>query len=49
MKARVKNFEIDAEPMTKFEYYDQIKKMQIQHPENKRINGFYCNWNGYKF
>lgn len=33
--------------MTKFEYYDKIKKMQIQHFENKRINGFYCN--GYKF
>ena len=35
--------------MTKFEYYDKIKKMQIQHFENKRINGFYCNGNGYKF
>jgi hypothetical protein len=35
--------------MTKFEYYDKIKKMQIQHFENKRINGFYRNWNGYKF
>lgn len=35
--------------MTKFEYYDKIKKMQIQHFENKRINGFYYNWNGYKF
>ena len=49
MIAKVKNFEFHCEPMTKFEYYDKIKKMQIQHFENKRINGFYCNWNGYKF
>lgn len=49
MIAKVKNFEAHCEPMTKFEYYDKIKKMQIQHFENKRINGFYCNWNGYKF
>ena len=46
MIAKVKNFEVHCEPMTKFEYYDKIKKMQIQHFENKRINGFYCNWNG---
>lgn len=49
MIAKVKNFEVHCEPMTKFEYYDKIKKMQIQHFENKRINGFYCNWNDYKF
>ena len=49
MIAKVKNFEVHCEPMTKFEYYDKIKKMQIQHFENKRINGFYRNWNGYKF
>ena len=49
MIAKVKNFEVHCEPMTKFEYYDKIKKMQIQHFENKRINGFYYNWNGYKF
>lgn len=49
MIAKVKNFEVHCEPMTKFEYYDKIKKMQIQHFENKRINGFYCNGNGYKF
>lgn len=49
MIAKVKNFEVHCEPMTKFEYYDKIKKMQIQHFENKRINEFYCNWNGYKF
>lgn len=49
MKAIVKNFEVEVIPMTKFEYYDKIKKMQIQHFENKRINGFYCDWNGYKF
>lgn len=49
MKARVKTFEITCKPMTKFEYYDKIKKYQIQHFENKRINGYYCNWNGFKF
>lgn len=49
MIAKVKNFEVHCEPMTKFEYYDKIRKMQIQHFENKRIKGFYCNWNGYKF
>lgn len=35
--------------MTKFEYYDKIKKYQIQHFENKRIKGYYCNWNGFTF
>ena len=49
MKAKVKNFEVIVQPMTKFEFYDKIKKYQIQHPENKRINGYYCNWNGFKF
>lgn len=43
MIAKVKNFEVHCEPMTKFEYYDKIRKMQIQHFENKRIKGFYCN------
>ena len=43
MKAKVKNFEVIVQPMTKFEFYDKIKKYQIQHPENKRINGYYCN------
>ena len=41
MKAKVKNFEVIVQPMTKFEFYDKIKKYQIQHPENKRINGYY--------
>lgn len=49
MKAKVKNFEVDVQPMTKFDYNDQILKMKIQHTENKRIDGFYCNWNGYKY
>lgn len=49
MKAKVKTFEIICEPMTKFEYYDKIKKYQIQHFENKRIKGYYCNWNGFTF
>jgi hypothetical protein len=26
---------LTAEPMTKFEYYDKVRKLQIQHPENK--------------
>lgn len=49
MKARVKTFEIEVEPMTKFEYYDKIRKLQYQHLSNKRINGYWCNWNGYTF
>ena len=35
MRARVKRFEVEFEPMTKFEYYDKIRKLQIQHAENK--------------
>ena len=25
MKARVKNFDVEVEPMTKYEFYDRIK------------------------
>lgn len=49
MKARVKNFDVDVEPMTKYEFYNKIKKVQTQHPENKWVKGYYINWNGYKF
>lgn len=49
MKARVKNLEITCTPMTKFDYYDQILQIKIQHLENKRIKGYYCFWNGYEF
>ncbi len=49
MKAKVKNFEVEVEPMTKFDYNKQILKMEVQHLENKRVAGFYCNWNGYRF
>lgn len=35
MKARVKNLDVEVEPMTKYEFYDRIKKIQLQHPENK--------------
>ena len=49
MKARVKNFDVEVEPMTKYEFYDRIKKIQLQHSENKRVKGYYINWNGYKF
>lgn len=43
MKAKVRNFEIDYIPMTKFDYNNQILQKRIQHLENKRIKGFYCN------
>lgn len=49
MKAKVKGFYLEVEPMTKYDYNNCILKLQVQHRENKRINGFYCNWNGYKF
>lgn len=49
MKARVKNFDVEVEPMTKYEFYDRIKKIQLQHPKNKWVKGYYINWNGYKF
>ena len=49
MRARVKRFEVEFEPMTKFEYYDKIRKLQIQHAENKWVKGYYVDWNGYKF
>ena len=35
MKARVKNFDVEVEPMTKYEFYNKIKKVQTQHSENK--------------
>jgi hypothetical protein len=35
--------------MTKYEFYDRIKKIQLQHPENKWVKGYYINWNGYEF
>lgn len=49
MKAKVKEFEIEAQPMTKFEYLDQILKRQLQYHGNTKMNGYYCNWNGYRF
>ena len=49
MKARVKNFDVEVEPMTKYEFYDRIKKIQLQHPENKWVKVYYINWNGYEF
>lgn len=49
MKAKVKRFDLEVEPMTKYDYNNYILKLQVQHRENKRINGFYCNWNGCKF
>jgi hypothetical protein len=35
--------------MTKYDYNQQILKVKAQHTENKWIDGFFCNWNGYKF
>lgn len=49
MKAKVKNQEIEVQPMNKFDYNNQLLKKEIQHTENKWINGFYCNWNGRQF
>lgn len=49
MKAKVKSFEIEVTPMTKYEFYETIRKIPVQHRSNKRIDGFYCNWNGYTF
>ncbi len=49
MKARVKTFTIDVEPMNKFEYNSKIKNIAVQHLENKRVDGYCCNWNGYIF
>lgn len=43
MKARVKNFTIEVQPMTKFDYLNRIKKIDIQHRENKWIDEFFCN------
>lgn len=49
MKAKVKNLEIEVQPMTKYEYNNKIMKIQLQHSENKWVKGYYCNWNDYKF
>lgn len=49
MKARIKNFIIDAEPMTKFEYYNVFKKIPYQDPNNKFLEGYLCNWKGFTF
>lgn len=43
MKAKVKNLEIICEPMTKYDYNEQVLHKKIQHLSNKRINGYYCN------
>lgn len=38
MKAKVKGFDLEVEPMTKYDYNNCILKLQVQHRENKRIN-----------
>ena len=49
MLALPKFTHIDVIEMTKFEYYDKIRKLCIQHPENKWIRGYYCTCNDYSF
>ena len=48
MYAKVKDFILFVEPMTKYEYNEKFNKTP-QHLENKWKNGYYCNWKGYKF
>lgn len=49
MRYKILTSEIDATSMDKYTYLKDIEKVPIQHLENKRIKGFYCNWNGYTF
>ena len=49
MLANVKSIKVNVVPMTKFEYYDKILHRNTQHLENKWVDGFFCNWNDYKF
>lgn len=35
MKAKVKSFEVEVTPMTKYEFYKRIKKVSVQHRSNK--------------
>lgn len=48
MRVKVKNFILKVTPMTKYDYNIKFNK-EPQHLENKWKNGYYCNWNGYKF
>lgn len=49
MIAKMKHTIVDVQPMSKYEYFDIVKKNKYQHGENKFIEGYYCNLNGYRF
>ena len=46
MKAKVSNFIVNVEPMRRSEY--EIKILNIPESGND-VQGYYCNWNGYRF
>lgn len=43
MRCQILTSEIDAIPMDRYTYLKDIKKISVQHLENKRVKGFYCN------
>lgn len=49
MRYKIVTSTIDAIPMDRYTYLKDVEKVSVQHLENKRIKGFYCNWNGYTF
>lgn len=49
MIAKMKHTIVDIQPMSRYEYFDIVKKDKYQHGENKFIEGYYCNLNGYRF
>lgn len=49
MRYKILTSEIDATSMDKYTYLKDIEKVPIQHLENERVKGFYCNWNEYTF
>lgn len=49
MKAVVKYNYLEVEQMNRFDYFKNIQKVSVQHPENKRLNGYFCKWGEYTF
>lgn len=43
MRYKILTSEIDDTSMDKYTYLKDIEKVPVQHLENKRIKGFYCN------
>lgn len=43
MRYKIVTSTIDAIPMDRYTYLKDIEKVSVQHLENKRIKGFYCN------